>query len=522
MADELDYLYPDFDLNSLTVPRLRSILVNHDVPYPASAKKSQLIGILQDEVLPQARKLLRDRERVRRTSAGITDMGSRSNSVASDDERDSMPPPPTPSTVGSTSRGQRGTSRRSTRHSTADTEDGLAPATPARAPKRTSVARSVGKHVRASDTETGDDTLATPVAATRPTPRKSTAKKLRRSEVLPSTETDELTPGIKSEPREDAMFTDDNPFQSGSPEAPKSTRKSYDAKRKSGSRLPTESPARGRPSRSRLSATPSSLHQDDGYQAPHRESFDFKSRLLPTREESVETEESEEEDDESEVGAGEEFTPDEQLAMSMEQDQYPTQIQRRRPHKQGTLSRLAPWVVILSLAGSFGTWWRKEKLEIGYCGLGKPTWSLADTKVPDWANVLEPRCEPCPSHAFCYPDFEVRCENDFLLKPHPLALGGLIPLPPTCEPDSEKARRVKAVADKAVEELRERRAKWECGQLKEDGKDVRSPDISEPDLREEVAKKRRKGLSDSEFDDLWKGAIDEVVGKDEVVSKPKQ
>lgn len=95
-------------------------------------------------------------------------------------------------------------------------------------------------------------------------------------------------------------------------------------------------------------------------------------------------------------------------------------------------------------------------------------------------------------------------------------------MPPTCEPDSEKARRVKAVADKAVEELRERRAKWECGQLKEDGKDVRSPDISEPDLREEVAKKRRKGLSDSEFDDLWKGAIGEVVGKDEVVSKPKQ
>ncbi|CAG8347927.1 unnamed protein product [Penicillium salamii] len=523
MVDELDYLYPDFDLNSLTVPRLRSILVNHDVPYPASAKKSQLIDILHDEVLPQARKILRDRERVRRTSAGITDMGSRSNSVASDiDERDSMPPPPTPSTIGSTSRGQRGTSRRSTRHSTADTEDGFAPTTPARAPKRMSVARSVGKHVRTSDTETGDDTLATPVAATRPTPRKSTAKKLRRSEVLPSTETEESIPGIKLEPRDDGMFTDDNPFQSGSPEAPKSTRKSLEAKRKSGSRLSTESPARGRPLRSRLSATPSSLHQDDGYQAPQRESFDFASRLLPTQEEPEESEESEEDDDESEVNAGEEFTPEEQLAMSMEQHQYPPQVQRRRTQNQGALSRLAPWVVILSLAGSFGTWWRKEKLEIGYCGLGKPTWSLADTKVPDWANVLEPRCEPCPSHAFCYPEFEVRCENDFLLKPHPLALGGLVPLPPTCEPDSEKARRVKAVADKAVEELRERRAKWECGQLKDDGKDVRSPDISEPDLREEVARKRRKGLSDSEFEDLWKGAIGEVIGKDEVVSKTKQ
>lgn len=520
MADELEYLHPDFDLNSLTVPRLRSILVSHDVPYPASAKKAQLIGILEDEVLPQARKLLRDRDTVRRTSAGITDMGSRSTSVVSDvNDRESMPPPPTPSTVGSTSRGQRGTSRRSTRHSTIETDDGLELATPVRNTKRTSVARSVGKHARTSDTETGDDTLTTPIAATRPTPRKSTARKIGRSEILPSTEVDEHTPRIKSEPRNESTFTDDNPFQSGSPEVPKSARMSYDGKRKSMSRLPTDSPARGRGLRSRKSATPSSVQQDDGFQPPKRDSFDFASRLMPPQEESDESED----DEGSEIGAGEEFTPEEQLAMSMEHDQYSPPIQaRRRPQKQGTLSRLAPWVVILSLAGSFGAWWRKEKLEIGYCGLGKPTWSLAETKVPEWANVLEPRCEPCPSHAFCYPDFVVRCENDFLLKPHPLALGGLVPLPPTCEPDSEKERRVKAVADKAIEELRERRAKWECGQLKEDGKGARSPDISEPELREEVAKKRRKGMTDMEFDELWKGAIGEILEKDEVISKTKQ
>ncbi|KAJ5835543.1 Inner nuclear membrane protein MAN1 [Penicillium robsamsonii] len=524
MADELEYLHPDFDLNSLTVPRLRSILVSHDIPYPASAKKAQLIGILEDEVLPQARKLLRDRDTVRRTSMGITDMSSRSTSVASDaNDRESMPPPATPSTVGSTSRGQRGTSRRSTRHSTADADDAFGPATPVRNTKRTSVARSVGKHARTSDTETGDDTLLTPVAAIRPTPRKSTAKKVGRSEILPSTEVDEHTPSVKSELRHETTFTDDNPFQSGSPEAPKSARMSYDSRRKSASRLSTDSPARGRGLRSRKSATPSSVQLDDGFQPPHRESFDFASRLMPPQEESGEESEESEEDEESEIGTGEEFTPEEQLAMSMEDDQYSPKVQtRRRSQKQGTLSRLAPWVVILSLAGSFGAWWRKEKLEIGYCGLGKPTWSLADTRVPDWANVLEPRCEPCPSHAFCYPNFEVRCENDFLLKPHPLALGGLVPLPPTCEPDSEKERRVKAVADKAVEELRERRAKWECGQLKEDGKGARSPDISEPELREEVAKKRRKGLSDAEFDELWKGAIGEILGKDEVISKPQK
>ncbi|KAJ5702075.1 hypothetical protein N7488_009623 [Penicillium malachiteum] len=516
MADELDYLQADFDLNSLTVPRLRSILVNHDVPYPASAKKAQLIRILEDEVLPQARKLLRDRERVRRTSAGITDMGSRASSVVSErDDRESMPPPPTPSTVGST---RRGASRRSVRASTADTDENLAPSTPLAKTKRASVARSVGKHPRASDTETGDDLMATPVAAVGASPRKSTARKLRRSEVLPSTEPEEFTPSVKTEPSNDSVFTDDNPFQSGSPsDILRSRTSSHDGKRRSSGRLSTESPIKGG-LRSRKSATPASIKQEDGINAPARESFDFTPRLRPTKEEPEESEE--ESDEESEYGAGEEFTPEEQLALETQQYAPLTQV-RKRPTKQGSTSVVASWLVILAVLGGFGAWWRKEKIEIGYCGLGKPTWSLAETNVPEWANVLEPRCEPCPPHAFCYPEFEARCEHDFILKPHPLSLNGLVPLPPTCEPDSEKARRVKAVADKAVEELRDRRAKWECGQLNEEGKEP-SPEISEPELKEEVAKKRRKGLSDTEFDDLWKGAIGEIINKDEVVTNTKQ
>jgi hypothetical protein len=262
------------------------------------------------------------------------------------------------------------------------------------------------------------------------------------------------------------------------------------------------------------------LKQEDGIRVPTRESFDFASRLKPTKEESEESEEESEDDGESEMSAGEEFTPEEQLAMETEQYAPYTQV-RKRSRKQSKTSIVASWFVILGVLGGFGAWWRKEKIEIGYCGLGKPTWSLAETNVPEWANVLEPRCEPCPPHAFCYPDFEARCEHDFILKPHPLAVGGLVPLPPTCEPDSEKARRVKAVADRAVEELRERRAMYECGQVTKDGKES-SPEISEPELKDEVAKKRRRGLSDSEFDELWKGAIGEIVDKEEVVSITKQ
>lgn len=518
MADELDYLQADFDLNSLTVPRLRSILVNHDISYPGSAKKAQLIQILENEVLPQARKLLRDRERVRRTSEGITDMGSRASSVVSDrNDRDSMPPPPTPSTVGS----RRGTTRRSTRASTVDTDNELAPATPATT-KRKSASRSVGKHPRVSDTEIADDMTATPTAAGAASTRKSTTRKPRRSE-----EVDDLTPSVKTEPREDSIFTDDNPFQSGSPESAPGRPTSHDGKRKSGSRLSVESSGSRSGLRSRRSVTPGSVKQEDGIKGPSRASLNFASRLQAPKEEeeSEEEDESEEEEDEQQQDEdeddipGEEFTPGEQLALESEQYAPLTKV-RKQSRKQSSTSIVASWVVIISVLVGFGAWWRKEKIEIGYCGLGKPTWSLAETNVPEWANALEPRCEPCPPHAFCYPDFEARCEHDFILKTHPLSLGGIVPLPPTCEPDSEKARRVKAVADKAVEELRDHRAKYECGQL-EDEKEP-TPEISEPKLKEEVAKKRRKGLSDTEFDDLWKGAIGEIIDKEEVVSRTKQ
>ncbi|RDW93765.1 putative sister chromatid separation protein (Src1) [Aspergillus mulundensis] len=495
MSDDLDYLSPDFDLNSLTVPRLRSILVSHDVPYPASAKKAQLIRILEDEVLPQARKLLRERERVRRTSEGITNMPSRESSVVSEHEFERDRVAPTPSSVSTA--GRRGRSRVSARASTADTEEASVTATPS---SRRTTTRS--RRSQKSEPEPADEHLATPVPSTAVTPRPSTASKARRSDLTP-TQTEIPPSAIKTEPKRESVFTDDNPFQSGSPaswEGRRSGGISSERKRQSSARFSlVKSPSKE--TRPRKSETPVSVKHED---------LDEANQSLAAYEPH---------DIDSDIG--EEFTPDEQLALEREQADlmYPPRPPRKRQQKPGPVARAVPWLIILSLFTSFGAWWRKEKMEIGFCGIGKPTWSLAETKVPEWANVLEPQCEPCPSHAFCYPDFEVRCEHDFILTPHPLSLGGLIPLAPTCEPDSEKARRVKAVADKAVEALRDRRAKWECGQLSEGSKETAGPDVTESDLKEEVGKKRRKGMTDAEFDDLWKGALGDIIAKEEVVAK---
>ncbi|KAL2870954.1 putative sister chromatid separation protein (Src1) [Aspergillus lucknowensis] len=502
MADDYEYLSPDFDLNSLTVPRLRSILVSHDVPYPASAKKAQLIRILEVEVLPQAKKLLRERERVRRTSQGITNMPSREASVASEREYGRRNAVPTPSTV-STS-GKRGRSKASTRGSTADTEDASVTATPSTSSRRTAT-RSRGQRQQRSETESNDDYLATPMASGALTPRPSTGGKLRQRDLTPSTEPElDTFEKVKREPKDDSVFTDDNPFQSGSSPTPWDITKSGgpNSERKRHSNVQhsmTKPPDKeGRP---RKPETPMSIKNEED---------------LDTTNETLAYGHNEEYG-----SAGEEFTPDEQLALEREQADlmYPPRPPRKRQQKQGPITRSIPWLIIFSLFAGFGAWWRKEKIEIGFCGIGKPTWSLAETKVPEWASVLEPQCEPCPAHAFCYPNFEARCEHDFILTSHPLSVGGLIPLAPTCEPDSEKARRVKAVADKAVEALRDRRAKWECGQLSESGKASAGPDITETDLKEEVGKKRRRGMSDTEFDELWKGALGEIIAKEEVVAK---
>ena len=90
-------------------------------------------------------------------------------------------------------------------------------------------------------------------------------------------------------------------------------------------------------------------------------------------------------------------------------------------------------------------------------------------------------------------------------------------MPPTCEPDGEKARRVKVVADKAVEELRDRKAKFECGELvDEEGKKAETPAVDEEVLKEVISEKRSKRLSKDEFDDLWGAAIGEVEAREEV------
>ena len=490
--DDMDYLSPSFDPTSLTIPKLRSIFVEHDISFPASAKKPQLIDIFTRELVPRSRKILAARERVRRTSKGITDMPSSQEGTVNgeqDDDTSSMPPPALPH---ATKRKPRQTSR-------IMVDDGDS----APSGGRTSSSRKrSSKHARSSDTET-DQRVDT---------QRSSPRRNRRSGSTPTLKVEEPDDPATRPPMRSSAFSDENPFQSGSSpliatEARRKSAVSGGDRRKS---LSKRRKTAGVPS------TEESTHKkEDGILVPSSKTFNIPtSRVRGTR---IKQEPSDG------LEAGEEFSPEETLelvrerARNGERDILPPR--RKRPLKPSLVPKSAPWVILTSLLSGYALWFRQEKLAVGYCGVGRPSAALSNVQLPQWASFLQPTCELCPPHAYCYERMETRCERDFVLNPHPLSLSGIVPLPPTCEPDGEKARRVKAVADRAVEELRDRNAKWECGTLlDEKGKSVPTAEVDTQDLKSAVVRKRRKGMSEAEFEDLWNEAIGEIVTREDVIS----
>jgi len=63
---DYSYLEPNFDPTSLRVADLRRILLFHDVHFPSSAKKSQLISLFSNNITPRAKEILEENSQVTR------------------------------------------------------------------------------------------------------------------------------------------------------------------------------------------------------------------------------------------------------------------------------------------------------------------------------------------------------------------------------------------------------------------------------------------------------------------------
>lgn len=485
-TENLDYLQEDFDPKSMTVPRLRSLLVKHNIQYPSAAKKPQLVDLFNEQIVPQAKQILARNARAKRSSLGIVNAGS---------YEDLNPPK---------SARRSGSPRKSSARVKHEDFDDLA--LPPYSRQSRSASRQLG---HPSDTESTTDVGLRRSRRSTATPGYQYDEPARLGTISAEEHEDDEDDDEDEEEEEDEnVFSNDNPFQSGSSPPPSRALKTPNGRRKTSALETVKTP---RSSMRRRTQTPAYTSEED-----HKSAADMYDRPIskPRRKKSPEP---------LEVEAGEEFTPEEQLEMQLDQASQGRGdvVHRRQARSSGGFTLSTPFMVLLTaLMLAYGAWYRQEKIAVGYCGLGREATQLVpdNVPVPDWAvPFIEPQCELCPQHAYCYRDFQARCESDFILKPHPFSLGGLLPLPPTCEPDGEKARRVKAVADKAVEELRERRAQFECGETTtEDGKQVETPYVAVEDLKETVSRKRNKRLNKQDFDDLWAAALGEIEGRDEV------
>lgn len=480
-TESLDYLQTGFNPASLTVPRLRSILVSHNIAYPASAKKPQLIELFEENVLPQSRKILSARARARRTSKGITNADQDDDDTANGEV---MPPPPTP-------RARNSSRKVSTRVKVEDSESEVAPA---RSPTKRTPRASSARRSKASESE----------ATTEPEPAPKSVRKSRKSDA-PAIKAEEVETPRK--PAEDGVFSYDNPFQSGSSPPSGARTSSGESRRKSEG---VKEPSRRKSSSNTRRRTDGIIKSE---YSPTSRTFEIPvSRLNGSA------------DVDDGVEAGEDFTPEEQLELVRDRSSRGLSAvgPRRTKKKSKGIGKTPFAAVLLALLGGYGAWYGREKTQVGYCGVGREAHPIIPDNVdlPDWAvQLVEPQCEPCPQHAYCYQNFETKCEPDFVLKHHPLSLGGVLPIPPTCEPDGEKVRKIQAVANRAIEELRERRAEWECGSLTDSvGAPVPTVEIDASDLKAQVSLKRRKGMGEAEFEELWAGAIGEIKAREEVES----
>ncbi|KAI0974560.1 Man1-Src1p-C-terminal domain-containing protein [Xylaria arbuscula] len=517
-SESVDYLQPGFDPRSLTIPRLRSILVAHNVPYSSSAKKGQLIDLFNEKIVPQSRKILNARARAKRSSRGIFDAESISSSSNPFDEHEDLAPPPPPPASTRRSRSPRKASTR-IKSEEPDLEPAMPPPAPSSPSKRAS--RFPSRHVSETDP----------------------AMRLDGSAVLEQPRRD-ATPRLKTEDsdglfrRTSDVFTSDNPFQSGS--SPAAAEQTPSSRRRTTSQNVSRSTSKGARRRTDDYKRNDDYSFPDGDEPTHYSGAEPPTPRIAVR--RVTPEPRYETPEPPTVEAGEEFTPQEQLELAAEEAVDGQTAVRRTYHgdqSRKTSKKTPVFMILITMLAVYAGWYRQEKIAVGYCGAGSTVSSIpSEIEVPEWAqsvlpaeipvpqfiiDKLEPDCEPCPAHAYCYGDFSVRCEQDYILKPHPFSLGGAVPLPPTCEPDGEKVRRVQAVADKAIEELRERAAKYECREpLNQEGVIVDSPALEELELKQVIDKKKSRKMSNQEFEDLWGSAIGEIKQREEVRVEVKE
>ncbi|KAI5797943.1 Man1-Src1p-C-terminal domain-containing protein [Peziza echinospora] len=553
MDEDPPYLQPGFDPQTLKVAELRGLLLEHDVDYPSTAKKAQLVDLFNEHIATHSRTILGARGKVNANTRKIVDVDRFGDPLELD-----VPPPIAPRRTAPrrSTRGQSGTG------SALDESDiggsiTVSPVKSRKTPgKNASPAKRNASPSKRSSTrvqkvmdDSSDHAEPEPPLTVRKPRRKSTTSRVSLAAPPPQTPAPIYKQESEPEDPEKSPFSNDNPFQSGSPAgtlrsaAKEKRRKSTPrsgfatglASERSSSRRHTDFPL---PARSPGLDYYDSGAYDNVLSSKHQQHDPYYDSRPLSPERVIKKEEIDDEEDDL-LQPGEEFTPEGQEEIE-EAERESGAVSRRSNRRKSTPAPASLlWVVLGTILSAYFIWWRKEKIEIGYCSVGKtPPRGMPQHQIDhlqDWTTLLLPECELCPANAICKPNFVAECKDDYVLASNPLTFFGLIPIPPTCEPDTEKLRRIAILSDEAIKVLRKRAADVECGDAppspantKDDGsKDegkaggpiAEGKGVDESELRRILYDLKAPKLSDAQFNELWKNALEDVAGREEIEVK---
>ncbi|KAI9237633.1 MAG: Man1-Src1p-C-terminal domain-containing protein [Podila humilis] len=467
------YLRPDFDPWSIKMDLIRDILIQNGIKPPTGAvRKQELVDMFNLHIKPQVTKLREAHENIVPSEEGIIKVPKGKGTIlelydGDNDDSDSIPRKSTKTTrsksfvqpvveIPTVAKPRRSNSRVMAEKS--DTE---------------SAKHARGRKPRRSDLESdADDALR---SASRSRKKTAEKKKVKKSD----------------------NFSDENPFQSGN-DSERTRSKSRDtstSRPRSSSRSRSKKTVAKEPARTPVFKVPEQpafsrfMHAPTGFSEKSTGSSTYPSSPnLRTRSKKAEVE----------------LPKPKILHLTAEDDDSLDKDWRNYFRLFGYA------LAVVSLA--YGVWYRNTRFQVGFCPAG------IDTNQS--GNWLYPTCIPCPDHALCLtPDSEPICSQEYLLKPHLLSFGKLLPLSPVCVLNRAKEYQSFQLADAAEKWVHERAGKEECSFYRVSPKvRIARQQIPEEELRTHVKQAKEAKISDEEFQEYWEMALKELTRRrDKVV-----
>ncbi|ORY87107.1 Man1-Src1p-C-terminal domain-domain-containing protein [Protomyces lactucae-debilis] len=552
---DLGYLEKGFDPSTLKVADLRRILTLHEVDFKSSAKKAELVEYFNEHVSPntdsylakqinpgRARNVIEDASKTPAKTPAKTPRRKLPHKHAIGSDEDELTGPESTTVTKSVGRPRKSaklddevripvTLKKSTspRKSMRMEVDDDEPPTIKRSPRKSvkmetsdddappTIKRSPRKSTKM---ETTDD-KAMPVA--KPSPRKSikpTPRKIsvrispKKTKVTDSEADEDMTDASevqdrKQDAKQDAAFSSENPFQSGSPNLHGGS-----TKRRQTS-IMSSAPKLAPPSNRRQTEMAPALAHHNAGSVRSAKTPVAKERFMPPigsllaspAFQSAAQRAKENALAEDQLLTTEEFTPEEAATLD----------RPRTQDEPGAVLKMLKFLSISALTAStlYGAgWYRREQIAAGWCDIdSKPFMPPPHaTSFQDFIQQVRPNCLPCPPHAICSPGFRMSCEDEFTKMEHPLSFGGLLPLSPQCVPDTEKLRKIQVVANEIVETMRDRAAAVECGYATP----TETLMMTDMDLYSALLSKKSATMSNEQFDALFAPALKDAIARDEV------